>query len=1329
MAQKFGYLSTLMESQLNSPEVGARPGIAALREDCSQSLDCICNALQARGIQKVYILAENCRSNFIVWAVNVGADSRVLDHRLRRSPRLADEVAKSLDQLKTTLSQVRSEVLVEGDPDGGIHTPSADRLDDVISSQTDVHEDELMYEMSRAQHLIDSLSRFLPSLQNPEEDWTVTADASTKEGDKAAKWFPRASPWLRERLTNSDRRRNLWIRPDFNYARVTPYRDLLHSISQGGRLRNHEAPSETGVSTAASIARGTVFSTETRQSTGNKTSIARSLSEKPEAIRVLLPPQAPITLPTCSPFTCSICQFELPFGTGELTNDDWVNHVYLDIEPYVCTSRPCTQAHKTFGNWKDWFHHEIREHRSKEVWRCRGPTCTNLFETPTELERHLRSQHPEVFSSTHDLASVIEHIGNVSFEPPNVDICPLCEDPSDSTKQWQEHVRHHLEQFALDTLHHILENHSDKDHTDRMSEKQREVMLSRFLEDEDEDFAPNLQMSGSGKSKMQKGLHHILQKNEDRKDRSRPDSTDSSYQNDGADAQTPNLNDRGWREAKIQTYLAHDYTRGNSDGIDSLVSPRHFNVPPRNTGFVGRVKELSKIHAVLSSPGYVCLLTGPGGVGKTAIAVEYLYSFERDFTSIFWVETETADVRAQMDGFIAADVGAEGQHKLGEKALINLVREHLTTTDKRWLLVFDNVESWEKVTQFIPRHMAESQGSILITSRQSHLVSSPQENHREIALDVFTPEESTQLLIASMDGKLALATPETLRYHPKYLAAERASELVGQLPLALSLISGYLSTGTSLSEFLEVWDERESRSRTRKIVHNADHTEMDPSIDALWDIGVRELGEDHRNLLNIFSLLDSEAIHKSFLIGNHEEPLLDFLNDWETARFRRTISQLSSRKLIAVSNDKDGQDVYKMHRLLQQKILADLAGPKFSEYFKSVFHLIRENLPEASAIQVPEPQKWAKHKTVMPHVVSLLRNYRRGPWIKPSLDLAQLFYDAGFHAWEQQTTVHHGKSFLLAAEAMLDEISYDRDAKLRADIHAIIADWCNSLLDERDEALRRAEMALDIRRKIYDQCAEPKDRAKDMLYRNATNDLALILLNQNKFMETIPLYESCLKQYRIWGTEAVLPFEYAKYYVNHGAVKMWRGEYTEAIRSLEKALALLEQHSTETWHYWKYKFFLGCVMLQSGSIQDAKAVHLQALDSRVRLFGRYDEGSISSTYAVGAMYHHLHELDTARHYLVECIERYKIAGVSEEGLGRAQYHLALIYRELGTDEGTAQKLESEGLAVLDKYAAQLPPHLQCVDSAMMKLDALQRALEGRFTGIELLKHLHEGVTN
>jgi len=102
------------------------------------------------------------------------------------------------------------------------------------------------------------------------------------------------------------------------------------------------------------------------------------------------------------------------------------------------------------------------------------------------------------------------------------------------------------------------------------------------------------------------------------------------------------------------------------------------------------------------------------------------------------------------------------------------------------------------------------------------------------------------------------------------------------------------------------------------------------------------------------------------------------------------------------------------------------------------------------------------------------------------------------------------------------------------DILGVICDHSGALC--RSEALRRRLRAVKIRSKIFASTPPAKTTLQDKLnLYNAHANLACTYNHDENFDEANRIMEDCLEQYRSWGTEDELPFEYSKYY-HHSAI-------------------------------------------------------------------------------------------------------------------------------------------------------------------------------------------------
>jgi hypothetical protein len=642
--------------------------------------------------------------------------------------------------------------------------------------------------------------------------------------------------------------------------------------------------SDGGLSTVISTMRSTTAAVDQDSVT--------SISESNESVvSQLQVPGPPVNLEDKKLFYCPFCHFELPLNLNPsgMTMDDWVNHVYLDLEPYLCTYGDCGRAKRPFGVKKDWFQHEQDCHRSRLVWVC--GSCTEELASENDLEEHLRSTHKELLSSA-NLSTMLENCKRYSQKPLLEQDCPLCGVSGFSGESLSNHLGEHLEKLSLAATKY---NYSSDDidpflndyHAD--AEHGAEMRLGEFVQEQSQLHRFKQEEAGVTTITVTKGppssVNAVVEVDHSRKlnTTGSPDLDD-----DMADSSALDEADKEMRKArddlrldKVANYLDTQQARDKPvENKNITVQTIKSAVPPRYDNFVGRDEDLDNIHKYLSTPGHICAVSGRGGIGKTATAAEYSYRFESEYAYIFWVEAETSGGCADKYNLISSCFDLGGRVHLDQAGTTALVRERLSRTERRWLLIFDNVDDWTEIAPYIPQNLPRTKGSVLITTRSSNLLFTPSWSHDLVGLDIWTLEESQEFLLTEMQPKQKRVN---WREHPEYSLAEEVAKVVEGLPLAISMIAGYVKESRcTLEEFLEIWGEVQSRASARaKKSPDDEHDALDATIDALWDIGIGELSVNARNLLDILSFLDAEAIQKEILVGDHTESYLEFLNAGE----------------------------------------------------------------------------------------------------------------------------------------------------------------------------------------------------------------------------------------------------------------------------------------------------------------------------------------------------------------------------------------------------------------------------------------------------------------
>ena len=194
-------------------------------------------------------------------------------------------------------------------------------------------------------------------------------------------------------------------------------------------------------------------------------------------------------------------------------------------------------------------------------------------------------------------------------------------------------------------------------------------------------------------------------------------------------------------------------------------------VPPRIAGFTGRADELDRLDAILTQdrPAAVtqvgrAAVLGMGGVGKTALAVEYASRFRNLYDGVWWCPAETRFGIMTSLAALAMELQVASPEEVDVEKAARAALDGLAERRDMWLLVYDNVASPETISDLLPAAGAR----VLITSRFSDWSGWAD----EVSLDVLSVGEAVTFL-ESRAGRGDEAVARTL------------AEALGRLPLAL----------------------------------------------------------------------------------------------------------------------------------------------------------------------------------------------------------------------------------------------------------------------------------------------------------------------------------------------------------------------------------------------------------------------------------------------------------------------------------------------------------------------------------------------------------------
>lgn len=379
------------------------------------------------------------------------------------------------------------------------------------------------------------------------------------------------------------------------------------------------------------------------------------------------------------------------------------------------------------------------------------------------------------------------------------------------------------------------------------------------------------------------------------------------------------------------------------------------NVPLRNTTFVGRQVLLQTVEDQLAAQDTAAVLPhalhGLGGVGKSQLVLEYIYTHQYDYRVICWIPAEReslilaalATLAAQL-GVAPTDQDTGGVPAAGTAVPAALEALRTGRPYDNWLLVFDNAEDVEMVRGYFP---ANAPGKIIVTSRNRAW----ERVATSLPVNVFEREESVELL-----QKRAADLPRE--------EADRLAEALGDLPLAVEQAGAWLgATGMQVDEYLELLAQR-----SPEILEIEQSPDYPVSVAAAWDISLERIRENNpgaRQLLDICASMAPEPIPRSILRSSRGVNITPEIDPMlrEPIKLNRAIRDLSQFSLIKVD---PRAGTLQMHRLLQTVLLAKLSEEQRERMRDAAHQLLSAAKPGAYG----SPLEWRDYQALLPHILA-----------------------------------------------------------------------------------------------------------------------------------------------------------------------------------------------------------------------------------------------------------------------------------------------------------------------------------------------------------------------
>lgn len=389
------------------------------------------------------------------------------------------------------------------------------------------------------------------------------------------------------------------------------------------------------------------------------------------------------------------------------------------------------------------------------------------------------------------------------------------------------------------------------------------------------------------------------------------------------------------------------------------VTPRLWNVPIAcNPHFTGRDDLLEHLHRQLTSSSasrssapmrraaaltQAQAIKGPGGIGKTQIAVEYAYR-ARDlgyYTHILWINAATSETLLTSVLALAQllpSVSARGETEQGK--LVALVKGWLEECEQRWLLIMDNADDLSLLRDILPQR---GSGSLLLTTR-AHAVGTLAAS---LEVGAMGWVEGMELLVHRA-GRQEASEEERNEALNIVIALD-------SFPLALDQAGAYIEeTGCGFADYLSLYQQK----RQALLARRGKQASLYPdSVATTWSLSFQRVEQANpaaAELLRLCAFLSPDRIPEELLVQGAEHwPALLQEGVADPLAFNQLVEDLLAYSLVKRLTDEHLLSVHRLVQVVQREMMGPIEQSRWAERVIHGVHALFPADPRATSATWP----------------------------------------------------------------------------------------------------------------------------------------------------------------------------------------------------------------------------------------------------------------------------------------------------------------------------------------------------------------------------------------